>query len=210
MLCPEAGLDDSIVRAWGRAAAESDAFAMLRVLMCRSQREITTRSFSYLASFPSLAFFNVEDCSIGPKHRKTAFDAGWWYLVREQLDEFLAQNCAQDNSCGSIAESFFRGGGYYSMGRLNNEAIKAVNNLPVLHFSLGAAPSDAAVNAEGNNGMKSFRRIKSHISIANAPSKELKRSSEGRPQSSESSRKKPVIRDSKTQSMQQLLAEFGR
>lgn len=208
-ICPEVGLDDSIIRAWSRAAVESDAFSMLRVLVCRSQKEITSRLFSYLASFPSLAFFNVEDCNIGSKDKKMASDAGWGYLVGKQLNEFLAKNGAQDYAWDSIVRSFFRGGGAYSIEQLSAEGVDAANALPVLHCSIGAAPLDAAIDVRGNQGIKSFQRIKNHTKTPMARTKILKRSGEELPQLSNLSRKKPAMRALKQQSMEHSLLEFS-
>lgn len=203
------GLDDSIIRAWGRAAAESGAFSMLRVLMCRSQREITTRLFGYLNSFPSLSSFNVEDCNIGPQDKTVAFDAGWKYLVGKELNEYLAKNGAQSYSWDSIVQPFFCGGGEYSIEILTAEGVEAVKNLPMLHCSLGAAPLDAAIDLRGNQGMKSFQRTKNHMNSPVIQAKNLKRPHENLTQSNNLSRKKPAMRTSKTQSMEQILAQFN-
>ena len=208
-ICPEVGLDDSIVRAWSRAAAESDAFSMLRVLVCQSQREFTTRLFSYLGSFPSLAIFVVQDCNIGLLDKMIALHAGWTYLSGKQVNKNLVKNGAQDYAWDSIMQSFFRAGGAYSIEDLSAEGVDAINALPILHFSIGAAPPDAAIDVRGKQGMKSFQRTKNNIHIPITPANNLKRSIEELSQPSKLSRKKPAMRVSKQQSMEQSLLEFG-
>lgn len=208
-ICPEVGLDDSIVRAWSRAAAESDAFRMLRVLVCLSQREFTTRLFSYLGSFPSLAIFAVQDCSIGLRDEMIALHAGWSYLSGIQLNETLAKNGAQDYAWDPIMQSFFRAGGAYSIEELSAEGVDAINALPILHLSIGVAPPDIAIDFRGKQGMTSFQRTKNNINIPITPANNLKRSIEELSQPSNLSRKKPAMRASKQQSLEQSLLEFG-
>lgn len=58
---PDIGLDDSVIRSWGRIAANSDKFSSLRVLNCRAQRGVTPKVFEHLNQFPALSSFNVEE-----------------------------------------------------------------------------------------------------------------------------------------------------
>lgn len=206
---PDIGLDDSVMRAWGRAATQSNAFSMLRVLSCRSQKEITARSFSYLKLFPSLALFNVEDCNISSRDKPTASSLGWKYMNGKGLSDFLVNNGATSSRWSSIIHACFTGGGAFSIVELTAERVEAINSLPVLHFSLGSAPADATVDASGKQVMRSFRRRKSLRDPPVQAVQESKRPLDDFSGASSQPCKKPMLRASKQQSMETMFMSFG-
>lgn len=206
--CSDIGLDDGIIRSWGRAAAESNAFSMLRVLTCRSQREITSRVLNYLNEFPSLALFAVEDCKIGPQHKKLALSLGWQYKTGFDLSKFLVEAGATDSAWDTVTRACFRGSGPFSVRRVTAEGLAAVDALPVLHFSLGVAVPDAVVDVTGDHSMRTFHRMNFHVPVSVNPIK-AKRPAGQTSQSANRARKKPTMRSAKEQSMENMLIEFG-
>ncbi|MCJ1471065.1 hypothetical protein MMC07_009713 [Pseudocyphellaria aurata] len=205
--CSDIGLDDGIIRSWGRAAAESNAFSMLRVLNCRSQREITSRVLNYLNDFSSLAVFAVEDCNIGPQHKRLALSLGWQYKTGVDLSRFLVQAGATDSAWGTVIRACFRGSGSFSVQHVTAEGVAAVDALPVLHFSLGGTIPDAVVDVTGNHSMRTFHRVNVHVPVS-VPMKALKRPGQIS-QSADQARKKPTMRSAKEQSMENMLIEFS-
>lgn len=207
--CPDIGLDDSIVRSWGRAAAESNAFSMLRVLNCRSQREITPRLINYLNDFPSLAIFAVEDCNIGPQDKKLALSLGWQYKTGVDLSKFLVEAGATNSAWDRVTRALFRGSGSYNIKRMTAEGVAAVDAIPVLHFSLGGVVPDAVVDVTGSHSLRTFHRRKDPIPILVNPIQHLKRPAGQTSPPTNHARKKPVMRSAKQQSMENMLKEFG-
>ena len=156
---PEVGLDDSIVRAWARAATEVGAFSMLRVLACRSQQVITAQSLSYLVGIPSLFLFAVEACSIGPQDKVRAYALGWKYRTGKILGEYLVNGGSANASWDSTMHSCFYQGSRFNATNLTVEGVEAVNAMPILHFCLGRTPEDAAIDVRGLPSMQFFQRI---------------------------------------------------
>ena len=121
----DGGFDDNIVRAWARAAAESDAFSMLRVLACRKQQSITPKIFLYISQILPLLHFLLEDCSINTQDRQSAEASGWRYRTTNKLGEFLRRRGVNNTSWYSVIHACFR----------HNAELNA--SMPILHFSLG-------------------------------------------------------------------------
>jgi len=199
VLTPDVGLEDGIVRAWSSAAAEADAFSMLRVLNLREQKHVTQRIFTYLQHFPSLALFNLEACSIGIKNKETALASGWRYKTGRMLNEHLSEIGKFDKTWDSAVHACFRAAGAYGIEKMATEGVDAINALPVLHFSLGAMPLDAGFNASGNYKLQCFERVKGWAPPVETQ-KSWKRSVSEIAQPDGGPRKKPVIRASKQQS----------
>lgn len=209
VICSDIGLDDSLIRSWGRAAAESNAFSMLRVLLCRSQREMTPRVLNYLNDFSSLALFAVEDCNIGPQDKRLALSLGWQYKTGVDLSKFLIEAGATDSTWDTVIRACFRGSGPFIVKRVTAEGVAAVDALPVLNFSLGGAVSDAVVDVTGNHSMRTFHRVKDPVPVSVNTIKDLKRPSGQTSQPVNQSRKKPMMRSTKRQSMENMLMVFG-
>lgn len=207
--CSGTGLDDSLVRSWGRAAAESNVFSMLRVLSFRSQREITAKVLNYLNDFSSLALLAVEDCNIGPQDKRLALSLGWQYKTGVDLSKFLVEAGATNSTWDAVIRALFRGSGLFSVRHVTAEGIVAVDALPVLHFSLGGAVPDAVVDVTGNHSMRTFHRMKDPVSMSVNPIKNLKRPIRQASQPAKQAHKKPMMRSAKQQNMENMLMEFG-
>ena len=206
---PDVGLDDGVVRAWGRAAVEADAFSLLRVLNLRQQKQVTPRIFQYLNEFPSLSIFNLDDCSLGPKDKQAAMTAGWKYKTGKMLNDFLPELGKVDATWDSVVHACFRAGGAYGIGSITAEGVNAINSLPVLHFTIGATTSDAGLNASGNYKLQCFERIANWVAPQKESLKPVKRPIDATVKSGERTRKKPMLRASRQESLGDLLTGFG-
>ncbi|KAL8823434.1 MAG: hypothetical protein Q9191_005859 [Dirinaria sp. TL-2023a] len=205
--CPEFGLEDGIVRAWERAANESDAFRMLRVLNFRGQRDISDRVFLYLQGFPALALFILEDCDIGVKDVDTAAGAGWKCKTEHNLTDFLPEPGCVNNNWNSVTHAAFRAAGIINTERMiagskslhrdisTADRAEAVDLLPVLHFSFAGAPRDA--DLDRNCKLQCFERTTARSNMSEKHDTGLKRPLGGCSPRPRCSRKKPVIRASK-------------
>ena len=199
-------IDDSIVRGWGRTASSSDAFGLLRVLNCQSQKDITAGVFAHLNQFPALSVFNVKDCKFGPKHRHSARNYGWNNRPGKDLSDWLVEGGTTGAGWDSIVHADFQLGGAFSEERLTAEGVEAIDAMPVLHVSVGAAQSDEPVDVIGDGSLFYRERIdtirfpnKRRLSQDIAPSiKMTRRKTTSR-----------VVRASKQQNMEDLLTGFG-
>ncbi len=199
--------DDSIIRAWGRAVAEVGAFSMLRVLVLVAQKEITPRSFVYLNQFPSLAFFNTEDCSLGPQSKAEASALGWKYRTGRDLTDFLIHGGLTNALWDSTIQVCFRRAGALRSDHLSQEGVEAIDSLPVLHFCLGLPPKEAALEITTNQRMRCFQRVtrknpQNQTMVAKRPLIDNQHS-HNRPV------KKPILRTSKQKDFSDLLMDFG-
>ena len=152
-------LDDSIIRAWARAATEVGAFSMLRVLILKAQKEITVQSFTYLNQFPSLTLFNTENCDLGRTTNAEALETGWKYRKGKDLTDLLVKGGLTDTSWDPTVQALFRQAGAYDADILGQESVEAIDSLPALHFSLGRLPEQAALGIATNERMRCFQRI---------------------------------------------------
>ena len=208
VLTPDVGLEDGVVRAWSRAAADAEAFSLLRVLNLRNQKDVTARVFQYLHDFPSLSIVGLDGCSIGIKNKQIAMSFGWRYKTGKMLNEHLPDSGKGDATWDSLTHACFRAGGAYSVETVTAEGVEAVNALPMLHFTLGAATSDAELNASGNYKLQCFERVADWTPpVSNL--EEKKRPIDAVDKSKGLSRKKPVLRASKQQTMSDLLMGLG-
>ena len=208
VLTPDVGLEESVVRAWSRAAADSDAFSLLRVLNLRHQKTVTARVFQYLHDFPSLSLFNLDECSIGPRDKASALAAGWKYKTGKMLNDHLPDIGKVDATWDSIAHACFRAGGAYGIESVTAEGVEAINALPVLHFTLGPSTSDAGLNACGNYKLQCFERVVNWV-----PPRPKKPEAEKRPidavdRTEGLPRKKPTLRASKSRGVGDWLMGF--
>lgn len=203
ILTPDVGLEDGVVRAWGRAALEADAFSLLRVLNLRQQRQVTQRTFQYLQDFPSLSIFNLDDCSLGPKDKQAALTAGWRYRTGNILNDFLPEPGKVDATWDSVAHACFRDEGAYGIDST------AINSLPVLHFTIGATTSDAGLNASVNYKLQCYERIVNWTAPQKGSLQPMKRPIDATAMSGGRPRKKPMLRASRQESLGDLLTGVG-
>lgn len=217
------GLDDSIIRSWARAAATSSgsAFSCLRVLNCVSQQGLSAKILPYLNEFPALALFTFDRCPgiHGPRERNEASRLGWRYKTGAELSAFFAQSGAVSTSWDDVSRASFRGCGPFSVNKITAEGVKAFDTLPVLHFSFGKQ-LDVVVDGTRTQSLRAFYRVKEYVlptAPAPAPtplglavnSKKKRPLEEQQPGTTmPCPRKKPTIKASKRQSMNDMLMGF--
>lgn len=199
-------LDDGIIRAWARAATEVGAFSMLRVLLLKTQKEITPQSFAYLNQFPSLALFNTENCNLGPRTKAAALALGWKHRTGKDLQEFLIKGGLTKSSWDSTVLAMFRQAGAYNTDHFGQESVEAIDSLPVLHFGLGRLPQGAALALTLDGRMRCFQRLCQKKRQTHAAT--VKRSLCDDQDSSTVPAKKPRVRISKLKDFGDLLTGF--
>ena len=183
----DGGFDDSIVRAWARAATEFDAFSMLRVLACRKQQSITPQIFLSISQILPLLLFLLEDCSIGSRDRPHAEASGWKYRSTNKLGEFLKGRGINDSSWDSIIHACF----------CQNADVSTVT--PILHFSLGKL-------LKGDDGLRCFYRNE----ISNeTPQPPIATKRELVDSDRDQSRSRKTIKISKQRNDNDLMTDFG-
>ena len=194
---PESNFDDSVIRSWSRSASASGSFSMLRVLSCRMQQDITPRCFEYLASIPSLAFFKLEDCNIGRRDKAAARKLGWKYWTGQALTKLLIDGGLENQGWNPMCQTCFMLGGDQSVQQITAEGVDAINALPVLHFSVGGAPVDP-------KAVKSFQRLRPSAFKFATPLEPHKRPLSQASQGLALPKKKPTMRSSKHQNLEDL------
>lgn len=199
--CPDFGLEDGVLRAWGRSAVESDGFSMLRVISLRGQRYLSSQVFSYLQGFPALALLILEGCSIGINDQGTALRAGWKYSTGQRWKGPLAEVGGVNPSWDSVVHETFLAAGAFSIERITAERVEVINALPMLHFSLAGTPREAHLDAGGNHQLQCFERSKGERIAQSSLTGELKRPFDDVSDGSKAARKKPMIRASKQQDL---------
>ncbi len=205
---PEIGIDDSIIRSWGRLAADSDAFSVLRVLSCRSQKEMTPRIFTYLNQFPSLDLFNVEDSNLGQQGKPLALQHGWKSKTGVDLCNLLVKGGTEGVRRDFVVDACFRPGGKFCTVALTEDGVTETDDLPVLHLALGPVPAAPPVNKTGSQSLQCFYRTKRKGFQCNDPlHTSKKRNLEG--VQPKLPRKKPTMRASKQQNLEDVLVGFG-
>ena len=205
---PDIGIDDSIIRSWGRLAADSDAFSVLRVLSCRSQKEMTPRIFTYLNQFPSLELFNVEDSNLGPQGQPLALQHGWKFKTGVDLSSLLMKGGTEGVGWDFAADACFRLGGQLCAEALPEDSVTEIDDLPVLHLALGPIPAVPIVYKTGNWSLQCFYRTKRQAFPRNDPlhNSNKRNLEEAQPKLP---RKKPTMRASKQQNLEDVLVGFG-
>ncbi|MCJ1411785.1 hypothetical protein MMC19_005877 [Ptychographa xylographoides] len=155
-------IDNSIFRAWSRAAKETGAFSRLRVLVCRSQRDITFQALDYLSQIPTLTHFLLEHCPLGPKDILFAQKLGWKYRAGTGLIGFLAESGTTKRSWDETMHACWR------------EAVGSVNitgeSLPILHLAIGSPLDDVVVDVTGKPILRCFYR---DVATARVPAKSV-------------------------------------
>lgn len=73
----DSGVSDRLLRTWHEASITKAAFRVLRILRLWNHNKVTSKSLSYISSFPALALYDVRDCSLGIEAKALAKSAGW-------------------------------------------------------------------------------------------------------------------------------------
>ncbi|KAL3426328.1 cbs domain-containing protein [Phlyctema vagabunda] len=105
---PFPAIGDALVRAFARAASESGAFPVLRVLKLYNQEGITNQSLAYLNSFKSLGVYDVSGSSVTESSGTYARELGWrisrvpdtasvLYMACEERDKIFGGKLKPEN-----------------------------------------------------------------------------------------------------------------
>jgi len=203
----EIGLDDSIVRAWARAATETGAFRKLRVFTCRAQRTITRQVFGFLSQFPLLAIFAAENCSIGPSDAPYGRPQGWRFKTGKGLSEFLISGGATDSSWHSILRAYFQQSKALVTTASEADSSEVKDDPIVLHISLGRFLEAGVAAWDGSPIMRCFyRNISHHGDRQQAPTTGKRALTDSYP--SQPPLKKRVLRSSNQRDPVDLMKEF--
>ncbi|MCJ1287676.1 hypothetical protein MMC26_007028 [Xylographa opegraphella] len=201
------GIDDSVVRAWSRAAADSGAFSALQVFACRMQLLITRQTFDRLTEFPALALFLVESCSIGPRDKPYAENLGWGYSTGKDLSEVLAESGMRVASWNSTMHACFQKATDIRLATDTSSLTTKIDTLPRLHFAIGKAPIDAVVDVTGDRSLRCFHRAIPRKTAPPLPQPNKKRPLENTVENKTASRK--LVRPVKKQKARDFMTEFG-
>jgi hypothetical protein len=119
-------LTDRVVRSWGESALAGGAFRHLRILMLRSQTEVTKDIFPFLDCFPSLVVLAVKGCSelTGKSIKHVASRHGWEIRQIDAAKKTIYQYIS----------------GHFLTADFGSETKRlGVDKLPLLEFSLESA-----------------------------------------------------------------------
>lgn len=146
---------------------------------------------------------------------------------------FFAQSGATSTSWDDVSRASFRECGPFSVKQITAEGVEAFDTLPVLHFSFGNKP-DTVVDGTRAQSLRAFYRVKEYVPFAPAPAsapimdlaafsglEKKKKEKKKRPLEEQQPgqelnnitmtprpRKKPTIKASKQQSMNDMLMGF--
>ncbi|KAL8788484.1 MAG: hypothetical protein Q9213_001707 [Squamulea squamosa] len=189
-----AGLDDNIIRAWGRAASESGAFPRFRLLITKPQPYMTSKIFAYFQYFPVLEMVLLGKIWKSEQYKSHAEMYGWHATEKEE------------------------GHGPYSATKPSTwkdiyKGLLEEFSEPLLDVSLGSSASRLLKQTLESNDLVLFRQYRS-CSGTNSPATvpatvcPQKRSVDRGSDASNGSQKKPALRGSQRQTMKDLLADF--
>ncbi|KAI4204666.1 MAG: hypothetical protein LQ350_000981 [Teloschistes chrysophthalmus] len=207
----EIGLDNSLVRAWGRAAFEAGAFSKLRILVLNDVtcRFLTNSVFKYLREFPALGMLLV------PADFQDIFDDaavahGWYRIKNSDLfrTRFESENCTWQD----IYTDCFNDDGTVDLVKLENLQSPDGNAPPVLDVIYGNTKNDPYSkliprNDIGKETLQIFVRRDRTVRILNDDKKRIRPTYED---ADHSWFKKRAMRSSKQQHIGALLADFDK
>ncbi|KAL8821352.1 MAG: hypothetical protein Q9223_000617 [Gallowayella weberi] len=188
------GLEDGIVRAWGRAASEAGAFTKFRILVCRPQSGITGKSFAYMQDFPALDMVLLGNCCSGLAEFVNQAEEHGWQTVAEDLlrpEAASVRSFAWRDIYNNLKNLWFHRHPQYKLNSYD----------PVLDIVLGPT-----ARLPRRNGLYS-NDLWLHRTKYICNNLEERRLQQG-PGAGILSSKKRVIRDSRRQNLNDLLAEF--
>ena len=189
-------LDNTLVRAWSRAATEADAFKHLRAIGLQSQYAITDRVFDYLSQLPQLELFHIKD----PIGRIDGFQdqpEGWQRYEGSKL-RWLDFDFAE---WSTIYDAWLEEDSTLDVGGLMATNPRAFEKLPVLDFHLGYLSGKMYART------LSFYRTPQQMFVLDKPSTR-KRSADASKVCT-LSRKKPTLRATKRRDMDGFFSELG-
>jgi hypothetical protein len=92
---PPSPVSDRLIRAWHFAALNDGKFRVLRILKLRNHEEVTSKSLTYLNSFPALALFDVRECGFNPEAKTDAKRLGWKATLEPNVLALLEAACVE-------------------------------------------------------------------------------------------------------------------
>ncbi|KAL8780738.1 MAG: hypothetical protein Q9194_000740 [Teloschistes cf. exilis] len=208
----EIGLDNSLVRAWSRAASEAGAFSKLRILVLNdiTCRALTSSVFTYLREFPALGMLliptNFHDMS-----DDTAVAHGWYRFKNSELrrTRFETQTCTwQDIYTDCFNDNTV------DLAKLENLQCPVSNVPPVLDVVYGNSKDNrhsivTERNHDGEKTLQIYVRGKGWrdrtVRILNDDDKRIRRPD---PDADRPPFKKRATRSVKQQHIGALLADF--
>lgn len=205
-------LEDSVVRAWARAASEAGAFARLRILVCRSPHLLTGQIFTYLRHFPSLGLLVVERYRHPLTFQAHAREHGWPLeksLARHvHHHEFQARRSAS-YTWQHVYNTCFGDGGLFDGTRLRYRCQNANNVTPLLDLRSGPTDSMRLQDVLSCAEIHLFARTRRFTGLGYyAPELGKKRPAYVYTGLKESTSSKRKIRTARQQTMQNLISEF--
>ena len=156
----DASLEDSIIRAWARAAVDHDAFSMLRVFACRRQMDITVRVIEYLSHLSALSLFVLEDCHVssGVKAKAESFD--WKYHKSKAVKRLLDNSGCASGSWEDVTKSLHSHSLGLDMASLKLPHISTKSAVAILNMSMSNVPKNATTGGSSNDSLRCFERVK--------------------------------------------------
>lgn len=202
-------LEDSIVRAWGRAASETGAFSRLRILVCRFQTYITAKSFVYLQDFPALDLVLLDQCRVSKGLTNQAAQQEWHAKEYSRLRSDAVDLPAWKD----IYSGLLKKGALLDIEAMHKPFENDEDSEPILDVSLGLTASSASrlltlSSALSGNTWLFRRKGRCNHSSSLASSFSQKRSLAGNSVASSRSFKRPALRTSRQRTMEDLLADF--
>ena len=130
-------VDDSLFRAWGRAASEIGAFSKFRIFLCYSQSILTKQAFSYLQDLPSLGLMEFGKCHADVAAGKCS---GWIGKQDDEVSEYLGM--WHGGSWQVAYESCFDQDGIFDPEKFKSAHRFKFRGPPILDFNLGYEAQD--------------------------------------------------------------------
>ncbi|KAI4213497.1 MAG: hypothetical protein LQ351_003998 [Letrouitia transgressa] len=208
---PDIGLEDVVIRAWSRAAAEAGAFSRLRVFILDSQPRVTAKVFTYLDRFPSLGLFVVQDsikeidieCFRDPQSHWKYLEGSWFPDASKACDRHN-----RNHIWTLVYNSCFRDDGTFDIERIipieENEPYSA-QDTPVIDLRIG--DTVPTIPKQDRESMTFYRT--SHQNLGTRKTIVPKRPLNWSSRQTSENRKKPRLRASKQQPMDRLSINLG-
>lgn len=142
---------DRQLRDWHSAVLNDGAFPVLRFLRLWGYEEVSSRSLTYIDTFPALAVFDVTRCGVT---HKSPIPSGWTQIWGDNPSRVLANACSDRNE--HLHKPKARAYTYDRASEtLSNESAKLESDPP---GSDHATPHSMVAQSENRNGMRFIPR----------------------------------------------------
>ncbi|KAI9676910.1 MAG: hypothetical protein M1817_006749 [Caeruleum heppii] len=202
---------DGLVRAWSRAAAGPErALPRLRFLMMRDFEDLTPRAFSYLSSFPSLAFLDATGSAINRRDGRTAEAAGWSFAIDDDLCAVVVASLSSLGGRNKLAQVCYgRAGELLTLSDSNRST--EIRDTPVLDFTIAPSHHFGRMS-DPNRSVRDLalvQRLSFQPRISDSVECATRDRSLDSPASDRPKKKQRVIRASKRRQFDDLFSGFG-